>query len=162
MIDSFQIVNTNATGAVTAGQVQASLPTQQLSNGKAAVQGEIEASCLVDITTCFTQSAPPTTLPLQTNTTSTTTNATANEATNATTITSPSTENTTNATSQSGANATNATNSSLLTYENSTYGIKIQFPSDWLYKESNASNNSVQTIVSFDPSYLVPRFHRTL
>ena len=36
MIDSFQIVNTNATGAVTAGQVQASLPTQQLSNGKAA------------------------------------------------------------------------------------------------------------------------------
>ena len=57
---------------------------------------------------------------------------------------------------------TMTTASNFLEYYNSTYGIKIHFPSDWVYKESNASNNSVQTIVSFDPSYLVPRFHRTL
>jgi hypothetical protein len=65
---------------------------------------------------------------------------------------------TTNSTTTSTQQPKNA----FLTYTNSTYGIKIHFPSDWVYKESNASNNSVQTIVSFDPSYLVPRFHRTL
>jgi hypothetical protein len=42
-----------------------------------------------------------------------------------------------------------------LTYQNSTYGIKIQYPSDWLYKESNASNSSVQTVVTFVSPNLV-------
>jgi hypothetical protein len=41
------------------------------------------------------------------------------------------------------------TTGKFLTYQNSTYGIKIQYPSDWLYKESKASKNSVQTIVTF-------------
>jgi eukaryotic-like serine/threonine-protein kinase len=41
------------------------------------------------------------------------------------------------------------TTSKFLTYQNSTYGIKIQYPSDWLYKESNAGTRSVQTIVTF-------------
>ena len=65
---------------------------------------------------------------------------------------------------QRASTTTNSTTSTqqpknaFLTYTNSTYGIKIQFPSNWLYKESNASNNSVQTIVSFDPSYLVQDF----
>jgi hypothetical protein len=36
-----------------------------------------------------------------------------------------------------------------LTYQNSTYGIKMQYPSDWLYREGNTSNGSVQTIVTF-------------
>src|SRR5919198_961209 len=38
---------------------------------------------------------------------------------------------------------------SFLTYVNSTYGIKMQYPSDWLYKEAKVSNNPVQTIVTF-------------
>jgi hypothetical protein len=42
-----------------------------------------------------------------------------------------------------------------LTYQNSTYGIKIQYPSDWLYKESNTSNSSVQTVVTFVSPNLV-------
>jgi PsbP-like protein len=34
-----------------------------------------------------------------------------------------------------------------LTYTNSTYGIRIQYPSDWLYKEINSTN-----IVTFIPA----------
>ncbi len=56
---------------------------------------------------------------------------------------------------QQHALAQNQTKGNFLTYTNSTYGIKIQYSSDWLFKESNASNNSVQTIVSFAPSQLV-------
>lgn len=56
---------------------------------------------------------------------------------------------------QQHALAQEQTKGNFLTYTNSTYGIKIQYSSDWLFKESNTSNNSVQTIVSFAPSQLV-------
>ena len=36
-----------------------------------------------------------------------------------------------------------------LEYHNSTYGINVQYPSDWLYKGSKISNDSVQGIVTF-------------
>jgi hypothetical protein len=36
---------------------------------------------------------------------------------------------------------------SIPVYENSTYGIKIQYPSDWVYRENNRTN-----IVTFIPS----------
>jgi PsbP-like protein len=39
--------------------------------------------------------------------------------------------------------------STFLTYTNSTYGIKIQFPPNWIYKGSEISNDSVQGIVTF-------------
>jgi YVTN family beta-propeller protein len=35
------------------------------------------------------------------------------------------------------------------TYENSTYGIKMQYPSDWIYSGNNRSNSSVQTVATF-------------
>src|SRR6266567_1599362 len=41
-----------------------------------------------------------------------------------------------------------------LTYQNSTYGIKILYPFDWVYEGSNSSilqNNSTQTVVLFVP-----------
>jgi hypothetical protein len=51
---------------------------------------------------------------------------------------------------QQGAGTVAATpTTNFLTYQNSTYGIKIQYPPDWLYKEGNRSNSSVQTIVTF-------------
>ena len=55
----------------------------------------------------------------------------------------------------SNAQTTTITTTNFLTYQNSTYGIKIQYPSDWLYKESNASNSSVQTVVTFVSPNLV-------
>jgi hypothetical protein len=39
--------------------------------------------------------------------------------------------------------------SSFLTYHNSTYGVIAQYPSDWIYKGSEISNDSVQGIVTF-------------
>ena len=53
------------------------------------------------------------------------------------------------------SNAQTTTTTNFLTYQNSTYGIKIQYPSDWLYKEGIASNSSVQTIVTFTSPNLV-------
>jgi photosystem II reaction center protein PsbP len=50
---------------------------------------------------------------------------------------------------QAIAQKTATTMSSFLTYHNSTYGINIQYPSDWLYKGSEISNDSVQSIVTF-------------
>src|SRR4051794_22109962 len=44
--------------------------------------------------------------------------------------------------------------SEFLTYQNSTYGIKIQYPSDWIYKGSNNSitqTQKAQPIVLFAP-----------
>src|SRR5437867_11793928 len=44
--------------------------------------------------------------------------------------------------------------SKFITYQNSTYGIKIQYPSGWLYKGSNSSilqNESIQTVALFVP-----------
>lgn len=42
------------------------------------------------------------------------------------------------------------------TYKNATYGIQIQYPSDWLYKGSNntvlSSGERIQTVVLFVPS----------
>jgi len=71
------------------------------------------------------------------------------------------------ATNASAALSDNNATSNFLTYENSTYGIKIQYPSEWLYKEGeitgtnsndnnntaidNSSSSPVQTIVSFAP-----------
>ena len=55
----------------------------------------------------------------------------------------------------SNAQPTTITTTNFLTYQNSTYGIKIQYPSDWLYKEGIASNSSVQTIVTFTSPNLV-------
>ena len=55
----------------------------------------------------------------------------------------------------SNAQTTTITTTNFLTYQNSTYGIKIQYPSDWLYKESNTSNSSVQTVVTFVSPNLV-------
>jgi hypothetical protein len=50
-----------------------------------------------------------------------------------------------------------------LTYTNSTYGIRIQFPSDWLYKGSEASNDSVQAIVTFaSPNLLTSSSNKSL
>jgi PsbP-like protein len=50
-----------------------------------------------------------------------------------------------------------------LTYTNSTYGIRIQFPSDWLYKGSEASNDSVQAIVTFaSPKLLTSSSNKSL
>jgi hypothetical protein len=50
-----------------------------------------------------------------------------------------------------------------LTYTNSTYGIRIQFPSDWLYKGSEASNDSVQAIVTFaSPKLLTGSSNKSL
>jgi len=50
---------------------------------------------------------------------------------------------------QAMAQKTATTMPSFLTYHNSTYGINIQYPSDWLYKGSEISNDSVQSIVTF-------------
>jgi hypothetical protein len=50
---------------------------------------------------------------------------------------------------QAIAQKTATTMPSFLTYHNSTYGINIQYPSDWLYKGSEISNDSVQSIVTF-------------
>jgi hypothetical protein len=47
------------------------------------------------------------------------------------------------------AQKTATTMPSFLTYHNSTYGINIQYPSDWLYKGNEISNDSVQSIVTF-------------
>ena len=55
----------------------------------------------------------------------------------------------------SNAQTTTITTTNFLTYQNSTYGIKIQYTSDWLYKESNTSNSSVQTVVTFVSPNLV-------
>jgi serine/threonine-protein kinase len=55
----------------------------------------------------------------------------------------------------------NNTATNFLTYENSTYGIKIQYPPDWIYKEgenaSTSNNNTssstpIQSIVNFIPT----------
>jgi hypothetical protein len=50
---------------------------------------------------------------------------------------------------QAMAQKTATTMPSFLTYHNSTYGINIQYPSDWLYKGNEISNDSVQSIVTF-------------
>ena len=50
---------------------------------------------------------------------------------------------------QAIAQKTATTMPSFLTYHNSTYGINIQYPSDWLYKGNEISNDSVQSIVNF-------------
>lgn len=47
------------------------------------------------------------------------------------------------------AQNTATTTPNFLTYHNSTYGINVQYPSDWLYKGSKISNDSVQGIVTF-------------
>jgi hypothetical protein len=44
------------------------------------------------------------------------------------------------------AAAPSTTGSNMSVYKNSTYGIKIQFPSDWVYRQSNRAN-----IVTFIP-----------
>jgi hypothetical protein len=50
------------------------------------------------------------------------------------------------------------TTTNFLTYQNSTYGIKVQYPSDWLYKgsvntpiSSNNNGSQLQHIVTFIP-----------
>jgi hypothetical protein len=48
---------------------------------------------------------------------------------------------------QTAEAATTTTN--FLTNQNATYGIKIEYPSEWLYKESNASSGAVQSVVTF-------------
>ena len=50
---------------------------------------------------------------------------------------------------QNMAIPTTATMPNFLEYHNSTYGINVQYPSDWLYKGSKISNDSVQGIVTF-------------
>jgi eukaryotic-like serine/threonine-protein kinase len=59
------------------------------------------------------------------------------------------------------ASTYNNTATNFLTYENSTYGIKIQYPSDWIYKEgentstsntTTSSSNPIQSIVNFIPT----------
>ena len=53
--------------------------------------------------------------------------------------------------------------STFLTYINSTYGIKIQFPSNWIYKGSETSNDSVQGIVTFtSPEVLTSSSNKSL
>jgi hypothetical protein len=53
--------------------------------------------------------------------------------------------------------------STFLTYTNSTYEIKIQFPSDWLYKTSETSTGSVQPIVTFtSPKVLTGSSNKSL
>jgi hypothetical protein len=47
------------------------------------------------------------------------------------------------------AQNTATTTPNFLTYHNSTYGINVQYPFDWLYKGSKISNDSVQGIVTF-------------
>jgi PsbP-like protein/PsbP len=42
------------------------------------------------------------------------------------------------------------TTNGLLTYENTTYGIRIQYPADWIYREHNSTN-----IVLFAPPGLI-------
>ena len=50
-----------------------------------------------------------------------------------------------------------------LTYTNSTYEIKIQFPSNWVYKGSEASNDSVQGVVTFaSPKSLIDGSNKSL
>jgi hypothetical protein len=48
----------------------------------------------------------------------------------------------------------NSTTLDLFTYFNSTYGIKMQFPSNWDLQEiGNALNNPSKTIIRFTPSF---------
>jgi hypothetical protein len=48
-----------------------------------------------------------------------------------------------------GNNTTNTTTISYLTYENPTYAIRIQYPSDWEKIEFNQIGNSVNLVVIF-------------
>ena len=41
------------------------------------------------------------------------------------------------------------TTNNFLTYTNSTYGIKVHYPPDWVYKGHNKSGTSVQNVVTF-------------
>ena len=53
--------------------------------------------------------------------------------------------------------------STFLTYTNSTYEIKIQFPSDWLYRTSETSAGSVQRIVTFtSPKVLTTNSNKSI
>jgi hypothetical protein len=104
--------NANATGAITGGQVQqpTSSPTHRLSNGKAAVQGAKQRSCLADITTCFTQSGSSTIVqpssPSQTTTTTTTTPSTQRPVT-----------------------------ANFSQYNSPNLGFSIAYPANWVIKE---------------------------
>jgi hypothetical protein len=67
---------------------------------------------------------------------------------------------------QSSATNNNNNNSNLLTYENSKYGIKMQYPSNWAHKEFDhsigTSNNSLspRVIVAFTPQKLLEQKSR--
>ncbi|HJT48165.1 MAG TPA: PsbP-related protein [Nitrososphaeraceae archaeon] len=73
-------------------------------------------------------------------------------------ITAPPTSNTPNISMQQ-----HPKESRFLTYINSTYGIKIQFPSNWIYKGSETSNDSVQGIATFtSPDVLTSSSNKSL
>jgi hypothetical protein len=63
-------------------------------------------------------------------------------------------------------NNNNNNNSNLLTYENSKYGIKMQYPANWVHKEFDhsigTSNNSLspRVIVAFTPQKLLEQKSR--